>query len=393
MSSYLVLYLSEIKKILLKKSVWVALIVSLGLVALVGVTCFAADGKGAYIKHQEEALIEISGQKIDQEFIDNYHREVQEELQRNSDIYSKINADEATIYLNASRNIGKEALYDFFYNIIRDKEKIATMTEDDFYTAMRENVIHDGHELNCTDAELNKCIEAYEKIDKPMVYSYSMAYTNLLEVLFIVGWTLIIVTSVALSGVFADEKKFRTDALILSTRKGRTSICIVKILASITVSLLQSFILLGGCFGIMFGIYGATGWNAMIQNIIPTSLWNITIGQMVLIYIALAVGSSIFFAMTNMLVSYITKSAVATMAAHAAIIFVGLFNVPTKLGLISKLWELRPSLSLYYGTFCNYYKYGVLNNVQITLILYFGISIALALLLLLIYRKAKVESR
>ena len=150
---------------------------------------------------------------------------------------------------------------------------------------------------------------------------------------------IIICTSVALSGVFADEKTNRTDALILSSRNGRTPICIAKIMASITVSLMQTLIMLGACFGVMIIFYGNYGWSAMIQNVIPSSAWNIPIGQMVMIYIGLAIVSSMFFAMTNIMISHITHSAVVTMAIHAAIVFIGLFNVPAKAIVLIALYR------------------------------------------------------
>ena len=235
-------------------------------------------------------------------------------------------------------------------------------------------------------------MDEVDNIEKPITYSYALGYSNLLEVLFLIGWMIIICTSVALSGVFADEKN-RTDALILSSRNGRTPICIAKMMASISVSLLQTFIMLGACFGVMFAFYGNHGWSAMIQNVIPSSAWNITIGNMVMICIGLAVIYSIFFAMTNILISHVTHSAVVTMALHATFVFIGLFNVLARLGTIAKLWELRPSMPLYYGTFCNTFRYGKMNNVETFIVIYISCIVALAVALVALYRKSQVESR
>ena len=255
---------------------------------------------------------------------------------------------------------------------------------------MRHDVINDAIDLGVNQNEIDTWLTSYDSIDKPIEYSYALSYTNILDVLFIIGWALIINNSVALSGVFADEKTNKTDALILSARQGGMPICIAKTMASITVSIAQALILLGGCFGVMFSVYGACGWNSMIQNIIPSSPWNITIGQMVMIYFGLAIVSSIFFAMTNLLISHLTSSAVATMAIHAAIIFAGLFNVPPKLGVISKIWQLRPTMPLYYGTFCNTFMYGRLNNVEASFLVFIT-SIALMILFLnLTYNRSQI---
>ena len=80
-----------------------------------------------------------------------------------------------------------------------------------------------------------------------------------------------------------------------------------------------------------------------------------------------------------MAASHFTKSSVATMVIHTACLFAGLFNIPASasMTLISKLWQLKPTMALYYGTFCNYFRYGSLNNVEVSLILYVGAIVVL----------------
>lgn len=160
---------------------------------------------------------------------------------------------------------------------------------------MRADIIKDGTGLGSSAEELNTWLEIYYDIEKPMAYSYALAYQNILDVLFIIGWVLILNISIALAGIFADEKTYRTDAMILSSKNGRKPVCVAKIAAGSTVAVAEAPILLGLCLGTMFFFYGITGWNAMIQNVIPSSPWNITIGTMMLIYIALAVLLSICF--------------------------------------------------------------------------------------------------
>lgn len=394
MNNVSVLYKAELRKIFAKKAVWIATVLGLIFILLVSLTNYSSDGMRAYVKYQEDTLSAISGQKMNDKFFEEFHNVVEKELEEHPERYEKIYAnDPGAVYMNASANVGMEDLYDYFYNVIRDIVAVPGMTADEFYESMRYNIEHDGLDIGCSKEEIDTWLEIYDSIDKPISYSYAMAYENILDVLFFIGWVLILIIAIALSGVFADEKTYRTDAMILSSKNGRIPVCLVKIAAGITFALLQTILLLGICLGIMFAFYGTTGWNAMIQNVIPSSPWNITIGNMVLIYLGLAILVGTFFAVTNMILSHLTKSAVATMAIHAAIIFVGLFNIPGKLGLIAKLWQLRPTMALYYGTFCNTYMYGVLNNVQISVVLYMGLTILFALILVLSYKKSQVESR
>lgn len=394
MNNMAVLYRAELKKILGKRAVWISTVLGLLFILLVGLNNLSSDGMKMYVKKQEGALTAISGQKLDESFLNNYHSLIAKELEEHPEQYGEAGSYElGEVYAKASANIEMKALYDYLYNVIRDKSLIPGVTADEFYEAMRYDIEHDGAELGCSDGEMDEWLEIYDSIDKPIAYSYAMSYENILDVLFIIGWILVLSISIALSGAFADEKTYRTDALILSTRNGRLPICMVKIAAGVTFALIQTVLLLGVCLGTMFAFYGATGWNAMIQNAIPSSPWNITIGTMVLIYLGLAVLVSVFFAVTNMTLSHLTKSAVATLALHAAIIFAGLFNVPGKLGTVAKLWQIRPTMALYYGTFCNTFMYGRFNNVQISVILYMIFTIIMGVMLILSYKRSQVESR
>ncbi len=393
MRNGMTLYKAELRKILCKKSVWIAMVLGTVLVVLLGITNFSVDG-GAYVKYQETVLTELSGQAMDQAFFERFHDEINTEIQDNWNRYEFINDyDPSAIPQNAVANIGKDALYDYIYNVVRDRDAILTVTADEFYAAMRADIIKDGRELGSSNEEIDTWLERFDSIPTPIAYSYALSYQNILDDLFLIGWVLFLNIAVALAGVYADEKTYRTDAMILSAKNGRAPICAAKLFAGMTVSLMQTAVLLGIGIGTMFAFYGTSGWNAMIQLVIPSSPWNITIGTMVLIYFVLAIVSSILFALTNMAVSHFTHSAVATMAIHAAVLFAGLFNMPAKLGLLAKLWQLRPTMALYYGTFCNTYMYGKLNNVEISVLLYAGIAVILAIVLMLTYRKSQVESR
>ncbi len=372
----------ELRKILFKKSVWVAMAIGLAFIVVCSMVNVTADGSRAYVKEQSKTLSAISGQVMDQH-----------EMKANWDTYEKISAYNPGIaYENAANAAGQKALYDLIYNTVRDKDKVIDITAAEFYDAMRNDIVKDGTDMKCSEEELDYWLGSFDEVSKPITYSYALAYLNILDILFLIGWILILNIAIALSGAFADEKNYKTDALILSARNGRGPVCIVKMCAGITVALLQAAVLLGVGIGILLFAYGATGWNAVIQNVIPASPWNITIGTMMLIYLGQAALLSIFFAMTNMLLSHLTHSAVATLAIHAAVIFGGLFNVPNGLGIISKLWQLRPTMALYYGSFCNTFRYGCFNNVQITWIIYSVAAVILMGLLVIGYRKSQVQA-
>lgn len=394
MSNFIMMYIAEIKKIIIKKSVWIGLAIGVTLVLLVGMTNLSAEGHISYVNESRGVLDGIAGVKIDNQFLKDFQNEVMSEIQTNPDNYEKLMAyDPGAAFMNGANAVGKKPLFDLIYNVVRDRSLVETVTGDSFYEKMREDIIADGRDLGASEEEINIWLKEYDSIEKPINYYYAGSYSNILDVLFFIGWVLFLNIAIALSGVFADEKTYRTDAIILSTKKGRITLCFAKIAAGVSIALLQGFIIIGSLFGTMFAFFGAEGSSGMIQNIIPSSPWNITIAQMIVIFLILAFITTCFWAFTNMLLSHMLHSAVATMAIHAAILFAGLFNIPSKMGIIAKLWQLRPTMALYYGTFCNTYRYGPMNNVQMSVISYSICLVIFAVILLLSYRKSQVESR
>lgn len=394
MNSFGIMYKAEIKKIFSKKSVWIAMAIGLVFVLLMGFTNLSSEGHISYVQSSRNILSQMEGCEMDDAFFADFQNEVVEEISNNPDRYEALLAyDSGAAFMNGADAVGKKTVFDLIYNVARDRSLVESMTADTFYEKMRDDMISDGKSLGAGDEEISVWLTEFDQISKPMKYYYAGGYSNILDVLFFVDWVLFLNIAIALAGVFADEKTYRTDAIILSTKKGRGMICLAKIVAGISVALLQGIIIIGSLFGIMFVFFGIGGNTGVIQLIIPSSPWNITIGQMVMILILLAFVTTCFFAITNMLLSHITHSAVATMAIQASILFIGLFNLPGKMGIITKLWQLKPTMALYYGTFCNTYRYGFMNNVQASVLCYCICIVVFAAVILLSYKKSQVDSR
>ncbi len=390
----LTLYIIEVKKIITKKSVWISAVIGVLFILLVGITNLSSDGHTAYVKQQEKLLTEISGEEMDDSFFEQFKADVNAQINSNPEMYAKLyEFDPGTVFMNAADAIGERALYDFVFNVVRDRSKIPNITADEFYELMRANVIKDGLDLGCSEQEVDEWLKEYDSINKPIEYSYAQAYKSIMDVQFLVGWILFLSIAIALAGVFADEKTFRTDALILSARNGRIPVCAAKLLAGISVSVAQTAFLLGLSYAVMAIIFGGEGWNAAIQNVIPPSPWSITVGSMMLRYFGLALITSVLFAVTNMALSFFTQSAVATMAIEAALLFAGLFNVPSEMTFISKLWQLKPTMVLHYGTFTNLFMYGRLNNIEMTVLICVFLIAAVSAGLIWAYKQSQLESR
>ena len=388
------LYIAEIKKVFQKKSVWISLILGICIILVLNMTYVSSDGHIDYVRKQREVLSELSGTPMDEKFFEDYIDEVHREMESNPGLYRPLAAyDPGTAFMNASKAIYRNDVFLGLYDVMRNRADVDNLTADRFYAKMRQNIVDDAGDMRVSDEELNVWLEEFDGIEKPLDYTYALGYYNAINVLYVVGWAVFIVIAISLSGVFADEKTSRTDAVILSTRKGRGPLCTAKILAGISIAVIETLLILGLCILMLLCIYGFKGSGGRIQSIIAASPWDIAIGRMLGIYIILALVTGLLFALSNMLLSHITGSAVVTMAIHTAILFGGLFNVPESTGIVYKFWQLRPTLALYFGTFLNTFRYGPFNNVQCSLLIYFALAAVFAAILTVSYRKSQVESR
>lgn len=394
MNNLLTLYKLEIKKILSKRAVWIGIVTGLAFIFMVSLTNLSSDGHLSYIKSQRDILGELSGQKIDDEFISKFQKEIIKNYEENKETYETImNFDPGAVTTNVANAIGKYDLFNFFYNVVRNREKVMTINQEEFYNLMRENIIKDGNSLGTSNEEINEWLKIYDSIEKPIEYEYALAYSNIINVLFLVGWVLFINITIALSGMFADEKQFKTDVLIFSSKKGRSTLVYAKLLAGITTAVLQTIILFGGLCGLLLYFYGIEGYQGVIQNVIPSSPYNITIAQMMGVLVLLMLITSVLFATTNMLLSLLTRSSVATLSIQTAVLFLSLFNIPKTMATVNKFWQLRPTMICHYGTFCNTFRYGPLNNIQVALISYILLIIICIIVTIRFHKKEQVESR
>lgn len=224
MSSFCVIYKSEIKKIISKKAVWLAMAIGLILVLLMGFTNLSSEGHISYVSSSREILSQMDGMDIDEAFFLNFQNEVFEELKLNPAKYEKLmDYDPGAAFMNGAGAVGKKSVFDFIYNVVRERSMVETVTAEEFYEKMRDNIISDGQELGSNDEEINEWLKEYDSIEKPIKYYYAQSYANILDVWFFVGWVLFLNIAIALAGVFADEKTFRTDAILLSTKKRQNS--------------------------------------------------------------------------------------------------------------------------------------------------------------------------
>lgn len=182
----------------------------------------------------------------------------------------------------------------------------------------------DVGESTFNQQEKEYIISQYEALQTPFYLEYHDGWYQLLEkaqLILILG-TLIL--SFALSGIFASEFKWKSDAIYYSTAYGRTKGTSAKIKAGL---LLITFLYWAGT--LVYSLFtlaylGFGGGNCVIQVRLWKSLYNITFLQAWVLTVFCGYIGNLFLGTLTMLISAKTRSAVAAITVPFVVIFVPL---------------------------------------------------------------------
>lgn len=414
------LYAFELKKILQKKALWVVLAIGLLVNTILissniifdtysypdGTTMSGAE----YYKLEKEVCGELSGRVIDDAFIDEIRSKVigfafekkyvteqslEELMNGNAPVAYQYEGarsetwDNAMVGLNyAAEELGVGSAWYFLEEAVDDNSKLLTINGKEFQQTIRDNIT-----VPKQSPEYWK--EEAKDIQNPVVYNYVEPILPLLDVGFVNGWIIFMLIAVTLSGVFADECSTRMDALIISSRKGRTPIAIAKILASSTVAIISATVLT--VCAIITGIitHGQLHMDAIIQMFLPDCAKALTMGDVLCKMSVCIFIMSLLYSATTIFLSEILNST-AVMAIQAGILIGGLFNIPFKCQMFVNLWNIRPTVFLQ-GWLENYstFRFGTatLDCVQMANLLYGITALIFIALTIVFYRRYQVKSR
>lgn len=233
----------------------------------------------------------------------------------------------------------------------------------------------DDYDANEKDiAALNDRINS---LDTPFRYTYDFGWEVILGNMLTLGVETALAVAVVLSTVFSDEHRRKTDAIILCTKKGRSTVYYAKILASALFGICVNFISVIMAFFFANLFWGLDGFDGMIQFSLTRSSVTISVGEATLLLLAIsfvaAVLESIFVAM----LSECTNNGVVTMAIMTCLVIATqTVNIPVNLRTLSMLWGIMPtSIIAYWGLEDMRLFFGKIYNYQMAFILFVFFSV------------------
>ena len=207
--------------------------------------------------------------------------------------------------------------------------------------------------LSETEKEFWRSQEA--QVSKPFVYHYHSGPANLLKSFQALGFFILLLSAVGLSGVYARETANNMNQLLLCSRYGKKDIYLIKFMAGLTWILAVALSVALAIFIPFYIVYGMEGMGEMLQLVKPLSMLPYTLGQMLGVYILVYLLAAVLFASVTMLLSVITQNQLAVTCGMLGYLLIDLFaELPDRFGLIQKIWLLRPNAVLMNTGFSNY---------------------------------------
>lgn len=402
MSNFGILYRYELKKLLQKKILWIALFICVLATAfsllfpMIGhyyVNGTLIDSNYNYYKTDQTYRKDLSGKIIDQTLLEET-LEAYRHVPMDIDKYSL--TEEYQTYARP---------YSEIFNLIRTWTQLDTVSaahwtpnEAAFYEAMKHRMSNSWGYNNLTDGELLYWQQKLNNLQTPFIYQYHDGYMNILEVYLTVGVMTILFIAIALSTAFPDEHIRRTDQLILCTQKGRTHIYWVKLSAGLTVGFLGALLMTVLTWALSLSVYGSEGFGAVIQLFYNSYAGNLTIGQACLIAYGCLLVTALLMSVLTMFLSELLHSPIASLSIVTALLLASsLIQIPVEYRILGQLWDYFPTSFLaMWNTFdCRLIQvFGrYFTSYQLVPLMYLAAAFALAMLGKQVYLRYQVSGR
>ena len=347
MKNFWTLVRFELKKILSRKITWIAFGIVFTVMLAFGFyrTFVSHEVNGVRVTaHEEEMQAKAEEKKL-------AGRLVNDELLE--DMFAAMATDEEsfqpyrTLYNELVRDLcGSNTLALSRGSVEGAKEALGISPEEELiYAARRKQIEESLANQYLTEGEKeywHNVLETEESV--PWEYDYYQG----VHFVWVAAYTAIVLIAlmlaVCLSNLFAEEHQKKTDQLVLCARNGRKVLCRAKMTAGVLFTLGSTGLVLLATAVPCFITFGADGWHMSIQLIVPTSMVQMTFGEMILYTYAVAILASILYCSIILCCSELFRnSTVAVMAVIVVLVLVPMMvMVPYEYRVLSQLLDLNP---------------------------------------------------
>lgn len=396
MDNFWILVVFEYKKIFARKSVFIAILAVVFVVAFAAATNVIGTntetGKSYYSEmlSEKEYISEFNGKVLTGELIfeaaqafakvdnDNYAFTQSKEYAEYAKPYESIFRIVDSAYTNKNNSFLAK---DFGTLSLEQANKYYEIRSAQYRLNLENNPLF-------TDENIEQIMKTDTKVTKPFTLQYHEGYRRFFNMSSINALCIMILVSFILAPLFSDEHQKKTDSLILTSKNGKSSFIKAKIFTGISCSIVLTLLILAVAYLFCMLIYGFEGFDASLQNMIGLLTYNFTLAEIILLLTTTTIFGSFLMMSITLFFSSCTK-AVTCLMLSLTIVVLSMFNGLTMEWFI----KLRMFLPTAMGTFGDIITQLSWNILGVDLWSYQAVCIVAfivgSLLLMLSYRNFK----
>lgn len=341
MKNFWTLVRFELKKILSRKITWIAFGIVFLTMLLFGfyraIVSHEVDGIRV-TAHEEEMqakaeVKKIAGRAVNDELVEEMLMAMgTEQFASYETFYEEL--------VSSLCNIGS------YTTLAEAKLAFSVLPEEDIIYTLRQKRIETGMENQyLTEGEKEYWREVLAKEETiPWEYDFFKGADFAWIAVYTAIVLIALMLAVCLANLFAEEHQKRTDQLVLCSRNGKRVLYGAKITAGMLFTMGSTGLILFVTAVPQLIMFGTDGLHAPIQLVVPTSMMQMTFGEMIIYTYILAIIAALLYASIIMCCSELFRnSTVAVMAVIVVLVLIPMMVlVPYKYRVLSQIFELNP---------------------------------------------------
>ena len=178
-------------------------------------------------------------------------------------------------------------------------------------------------------------------VGEPLAYGYSGGWDNIVNCAAFLVFAILAVC-VTLASTFSFEYQSGADAVVLATRRGRSTLGAAKVVAALAYATAYFALCAALIVGVSLALYGADGFGLSIQSMALTSPYPLTAGQAALVLVGLMYAACMGFACLTLALSSRTSSTLSVFLTDVVLVLLTGLVPSGGIGVLERVLALFP---------------------------------------------------
>ncbi len=192
-----------------------------------------------------------------------------------------------------------------------------------------------------SEAEREYWTEKQASVPGPIEYGYTGGWDNIVNCAAFLIFAILAVC-VTLAPTFSFEYQSGADAVVLATRRGRSSLVVAKVVAALAYTTAYFAFCAAVVVGVSLAFYGADGFGLSVQSMALSSPYPLTAGQAALISVGLMYAACLGFACFTLAASSRTRSTLSVFLVDVVLVLLTGLIPSGGVGVLERILALFP---------------------------------------------------